>query len=363
MFLIRYCIKQNPSSMKSIKTRIASYGMSGRIFHGPSLKVLADQYEVVGVFERTKKESERLFPQATIYRSFAELLANPEIELVIVNTPDHLHYGMTKEALLAGKHVVTEKPFTLSVEEADELIELAKKQNRVLSVYQNRRYDGNFKTIKKIIDQGLLGRLVEMEIHYDRYRKEIREGSWKEEGDDRVGVMFNLGSHLIDQVVQLVGIPYAITAKLAKVRDNSDVNDYMNIRLDYANLQVILRSSYLVKSPGPMYTLHGVEGSFIKYGGDPQEELLDKGILPVGTDWGKEDESNWGKLVTNFEGIDYNGTIETAAGCYPDFYRDLYKCITLGDANPVPAIEARDTVRILNAAVESHLKGMTIKLS
>nr|WP_319397268.1 Gfo/Idh/MocA family oxidoreductase [uncultured Carboxylicivirga sp.] len=346
--------------MKIIKTGIASYGMSGRIFHGPSLKVLGEQFDVVGVFERTKKESTQLFPQATIYRSFTELLANPAIELVIVNTPDHLHYSMTKEALLAGKHVVVEKPFTLSVEEADELIELAKKQNKVLSVYQNRRYDGNFKTVKKIIEQGLLGRLVELEIHYDRYRKEIREGSWKEEGDDRVGVLFNLGAHLVDQVVQLVGMPEGVTAKLAKVRDNSVVNDYMNIRLDYPYLQVILRSSYLVRSPGPMYALHGVEGSYVKYGGDPQEELLAKGELPIGNDWGKEDEKNWGKLVTNFEGIDYNGTIETAAGCYPDFYRDLYACIVMGEANPVPPEQVRETVRILNTAVESHLKGQTI---
>jgi len=323
--------------MKIIKTGIASYGMSGRIFHGPSLKVLADQFEVVGVFERTKKESEKLFPQATIYRSFIELLANPEIELVIINTPDHLHYGMTKEALLAGKHVVTEKPFTLSVEEADELIEVAKKQNKVLSVYQNRRYDGNFKTVKKIIDQNLLGRLVELEIHYDRYRTEIREGSWKEEGDDRVGVLFNLGSHVIDQVLQLVGVPEFVTTKLAKVRDGSEVNDYMNIRLDYANIRVIIRSSYLVKLPGPMYTLHGVEGSFIKYGGDPQEEMLDKGYLPKGADWGKEDESNWGILMTNINGVEYKGTVETEGGCYPDYYRDLYKCIALGDSNPVPA--------------------------
>nr|WP_321452958.1 Gfo/Idh/MocA family oxidoreductase [uncultured Carboxylicivirga sp.] len=349
--------------MKIIKTGIASYGMSGRIFHGPSLKVLEDQFEVVGVFERTKKESEKLFSQATIYRSFSELLANPEIELVIVNTPDHLHYGMTKEALLAGKHVVTEKPFTLSVEEADELIELAKKQNKVLSVYQNRRYDGNYKTVKKIIDQGLLGRLVELEIHYDRYRKEIREGSWKEEGDDRVGVLFNLGAHLVDQVVQLVGMPEAVTTKLAKVRDRSVVNDYMNIRLDYPNLQVILRSSYLVKSPGPMYTLHGVEGSYVKSGGDPQEELLDKGQLPTGADWGKEAEGNWGTLVTDINGVEYKGKIETEAGCYPDFYRDLFKCIVMRESNPVPPEQARETVRILNAAVESHLKGVTMKLA
>ncbi|MCU4164701.1 Gfo/Idh/MocA family oxidoreductase [Carboxylicivirga caseinilyticus] len=348
--------------MKIIKTGVASYGMSGRIFHGPSLKVLSDQYEVIGVFERTKNESEKLFPQATIYRSFADLLANPEIELVIVNTPDHLHYGMTKEALLAGKHVVTEKPFTLSVEEADELIDLAKKQNRVLSVYQNRRYDGNFKTVKKIIDQGLLGRLVELEIHYDRYRKEIREGSWKEEGDERVGVLFNLGSHLIDQVVQLVGMPTSVNAKMAKVRDQSEVNDYMNIRLDYENLQVVLRSSYLVKVPGPMYSLHGVDGSFIKYGGDPQEELLDKGYLPTGDDWGKEDESNWGLLVTDYNGLNYSGKIETEAGYYPGFYNDLYQCIALEGNNPVPPEQALETVRILNAAVESHASGRTIQL-
>ena len=348
--------------MKTIKTGIASYGMSGRIFHGPSFKVLSDQFEVVGVFERTKNESIHLFPQAIIYRSFSDLLANKAIELIIVNTPDHLHYGMTKEALMAGKHVVVEKPFTPTEEEANELIALAESKGLVLSVYQNRRYDGNYRTVQKILDKGLLGRLVEMEIHYDRYRKELKEGSWKEEGDERVGVLFNLGAHLVDQVLQFFGMPQAVTAKMAKVRDHSQVNDYMNLRIDYPNLQIILRSSYLVRLPGPMYTLHGTNGSFVKSGIDPQEELLDKGYLPQGPEWGREDKKNWGQLVTEIDGLEYNGLVETEAGSYPDYYRELYNCILNGEPNPVPPEQARNTVKILNAALDSHLMGRTISL-
>lgn len=348
--------------MEIIKTGIASFGMSGRVFHGPLLKVLPDRFEVVGVFERTKQESKQLFPQATIYRSFADMIANADIDLIIVNTPDYLHYEMAKEALIAGKHVVVEKPFTLLVEEADELIALAQSRGLVLSVYQNRRYDGGYKTVKNILEHGMLGRLVEMEIHYDRYRKELREGSWKEEGNDKVGVLFNLGSHLIDQVLQLVGRPRSITTNLAKVRDGSKVNDYMNIQLHYDCLEVILRSSYLVKLPGPMYTLHGVNGSFVKYGSDPQEELLSKGHLPLGDDWGKEDSSSWGTLVTKFNDIAYSGKIETKAGDYTDYYRDLYKCIVHGGPKPVPPGQARDIIEILNAAVDSHRKGRTIVL-
>ncbi|MCL3780542.1 oxidoreductase [Prolixibacteraceae bacterium JC049] len=347
--------------MNKIKVGIASYGMSGKVFHGPSLKVL-DEYEVVGVFERTKNISEELFPEAKICRTFEELIELEGIELIVVNTPDHLHYEMTLKALNAGKHVVVEKPFTRTEEEAVELIQLAKEKNLVLSVYQNRRYDGNYRTIKSILDQQLLGRMVECEIHYDRYRTFINEGSWKEEGDERVGVLFNLGSHLVDQVLQLFGKPKSITAKLAKIRDNSRVNDYMNLRLDYENMQLILKSSYLVRIPGPMYTMHGVKGSFIKYGIDPQEQQLIDGALPVGDNWGKEPEEYWGELVTEINGLDYHGKLETKSGDYTDYYRELALCLRGERENPVPAEQALETIKILNAAVESYLKRKTVDL-
>lgn len=347
--------------MEKIKVGIASYGMSGRVFHGPSLKVL-DEYEVVGVFERSKNISQQLFPNAKICRTFEELIELENINLIIVNTPDHLHFDMTKRALEAGKHVVVEKPFTRTEQEAEELISLAKKKKLTLSVYQNRRYDGNYRTVKSILEEQLLGRLVECEIHYDRYRTFINEGSWKEEGDDRVGVLFNLGSHLIDQVIQFFGKPSAVTAKLAKIRENSQVNDYMNLRLDYENLQVILRSSYLVKTAGPMYTLHGEKGSFVKYGIDPQEQQLIDGALPVGDDWGKEPEKYWGEINTEFNGLDFRGKIETKAGDYTDYYRELAQCLLEGKMNPVSAEQALETIKILNAAVESHRNKRTIDL-
>ncbi len=346
--------------MKKIKIALASFGMSGRIFHGPSIKVLPDFYELVVVVERSKELSKQLFPDCTIYKSFQQLLDDDRVELVIINTPDHLHYKMAKDAILAGKHVVVEKPFTLLVEEGEELIELANKKGKVLSVYQNRRYDGNFKTIKKVLQQKLLGRLVELEIHFDRYRKEVKEGSWKEEGDERVGVLFNLGSHLVDQVIQLVGSPQSVTAKLAKVRDGSAVNDYMNIRLDYPNCNVIIRSSYLVKLPGPMYALHGIDGSFVKYGSDPQEALLDIGELPIGRGWGKEEKKHWGRLVSNINELEYDGLLETDAGDYPDYYRELYRCIVNEAPNPVPPEESLTVIKVLNAAVKSHQIARTV---
>lgn len=346
--------------MKTIKTAIASFGMSGRIFHGPSIKVLPDFYELVGVMERSKELSKQLFPDCRIYRSYQEILDDDQIELVVVNTPDHLHYEMAKQAILAGKNVVVEKPFTLLVEEGEELIQLAKEKGTVLSVYQNRRYDGNFITIKKILQQRLLGRLVELEIHFDRYRKEVRNGSWKEEGDERVGVLFNLGSHLVDQVIQLVGCPHSVTAKLAMVRDDSGVNDYMNLRLDYSNCNVIIRSSYLVKLPGPSYALHGTEGSFVKHGSDPQEVLLDSGELPIGAGWGKEEEKYWGRLVSNINGLEYDGLLETEAGNYPDYYRELYRCIVNEAPNPVPPEESLTVIKVLNAAVKSHQIARTV---
>ena len=196
---------------RPILTAISSFGMSGLVFHGPSLKVLS-QFKIHKILERTKNISALRYPEATIVRSYQEIINDRDIELVIVNTPDFLHFDMAMQAIEAGKHVVVEKPFTKNSWEAIELINLAKKHGVVLTVYQNRRLDGGFLTVKKVVEEKLLGRLVEFEAHYDRFRNYIREGSWKEDGEARTGVLFNLGSHIVDQTVVLFGIPLAVTA-------------------------------------------------------------------------------------------------------------------------------------------------------
>jgi scyllo-inositol 2-dehydrogenase (NADP+) len=344
-----------------IITAISSFGMSGLVFHGPSLKALP-QFKIQKILERTKNISTSGYPEATIVRSYQEIIKDPDIELVIVNTPDFLHFEMAKQAIEAGKHVVVEKPFTKTSWDAIELINLAKKYGVVLTVYQNRRLDGGFLTLKKVVEEKLLGRIVEFEAHYDRYRNYIREGSWKEDGDERTGVLFNLGSHIVDQTVVLFGKPLAVTAHLAVLRTGGRTIDNFDIRLHYKNLNTYLRSSYLVREMGPQYILHGTEGSFTKNGRDIQEEMLTQHHLPNEPGWGKEPESDWGTLNTTINGLHYYGKIETIPGNLARFYENLYKVIREGEELLVRPEEALLTIQILEACIDSNRMKKTVEL-
>jgi scyllo-inositol 2-dehydrogenase (NADP+) len=345
---------------KPINTAIASFGMSGVVYHGPSLKALPQQFKISQILERTKNISHEKYPEATIVRTYDEILKNPEIELVIVNTPDFLHFDMVKKAINAGKHVVVEKPFTKTSGEASELIELARKKRVVMTIYQNRRFDNGFLTVKKILDEQLLGRLVEYEAHYDRYRNFIQEGSWKEDGDERTGVLFNLGSHIVDQALVLFGAPKAVTAHLNVLRTGGRTTDNFDIRLHYNQFNAILRTSYLVRELGPQYILHGTEGSFIKMGTDPQEEMLKNHRLPNEPKWGEEPPSDWGLLNTTINGRHFREKYETVAGNYADFYANLYSAIREGKELLIKPEEALTTIRVLEACLESNRLKKTV---
>ncbi len=346
---------------KVIQAALASFGMSGMVFHGPSLKVNPN-FNLHSILERTKSLSEKDYPESTIIRSFEELISQDEVDLVIINTPDNLHYAMCKQALEAGKHVVVEKPFTQEVEQANELIQLAKDKNRILSVYQNRRWDNDFLTVKKILDERVIGRLAEFESHFDRYRNFIQEGTWKEEGDKRHGVLFNLGSHMIDQVVQLFGKPKSITAHLDTLRDGGQVKDYYDIRLQFNDFAAILKSSYLVREPGPRYSLYGTLGTFHKWGIDPQEEMLKNGHLPNEPNWGTDSEEDWGILNTEWNGLNYKGAIETVPGNYNAFYENIYDAIANGVELAVKPEESRDIIQLLDYCLQSDEEKRTIFL-
>lgn len=346
--------------MKPIVTALCSFGMSGQVFHGPSLKILP-QFKIHKILERHNRISEKHYPQATIVSDFEKILHDPAVELVIVNTPDYLHFEMAKQALEAGKHVVVEKPFVKKSEDAVVLMDIARRHKVLLTVYQNRRLDGGFLTLRKILEDNLLGRVVEYESHYDRYRNFIQEGSWKEDGDERTGVLFNLGSHIVDQALVLFGKPRAVSADLSILRTGGRTTDQFNIRLHFENFVAILRCSYLVREMGPQYTIHGTEGSFIKMGTDPQEEMLKINRLPDEPGWGKEPPSDWGKLNTSINGVHFEGKIETIPGNYALFYTNLYHAIRGGEPLMVRPEEALMTIRILEACLESNRLGKTIE--
>lgn len=337
---------------KSIITGLASYGMSGSLFHAPFISI-HDGFDLKFIVERSKDEARKRYPDVRIVRSFDELIAEPEIELVVVNTPDVTHYEYTKKALLAGKHVVVEKPFVFTVEEGNELIALAKEKSRVLCVYQNRRWDGDFLTIRKILESGALGRVVEFNSSYQRYRNFIQPNTWKERADSRVGITYNLGSHMVDQAVVLFGMPDAVYADIDKLRESSLVDDYYSIQLIYPKLKVSLRASYLVREETPRYYIHGTEGSFVKYGIDPQEEMLKAGVSPAIPDWGREEEALWGTLNTNTNGLHFRGKIETVHGNYGGFYDEVYDAIRNGKTPFTAASHVISVIKILEAAFES----------
>jgi predicted dehydrogenase len=343
-----------------IHVGILSYGMSGKVFHAPLLHV-DPGFSIKKIMQRTGNSALERYPQVEIVRTAEEIIQDPQIDVVLVNTPDHTHYEFAREALEAGKHVVMEKPFVLDVAEGERLIELAGRKNRVLTVFQSRRWEGDFLTIRKIIAQNILGRLVEYEAHFDRYRSFIRN-SWKEKPENKTSTLYNLGSHLIDQATQLFGMPSAIYADIRKQRTGALVDDLFDLNLIYPDVKVTLRGSYLVREPGPRFTLHGTEGSFVKYGTDPQEEALTSGRYPNEPGWGTEPEEKWGILNTTSGGLHFRGKIETLPGCYHEFYHSLYDTLVNGKELAVKPIESLNGIRIIRAAYESHEKHKEIRM-
>lgn len=345
----------------SIKTAIASFGMSGLVFHGPALKVLPG-FEVISILERSKNISRDLFPEVTIVRDYEDILKNGDIELVIVNTPDKFHYEMAKQAILKGKHVVVEKPVTLDSSQAADLVDIAREKGVIFTVYQNRRWDGDFMTVQKVLKENKLGRLVEFESHYDRYRTVITPETWKEEGDEYSGVLYNLGSHMVDQAYVLYGKPLAVTSHLKIVRTGGVVTDYYDIRLEYEKFAALLKCSYLVKKPGPRYILHGESGTFYKSGIDPQEEMLKTGNLPAGKNWGTEPREMWGTVTYQKDGKDFEELIETVPGNYNIFYDNVFDAIRNGAELFVKPKEAVEVLKILEACLQSNREKRTIYL-
>jgi scyllo-inositol 2-dehydrogenase (NADP+) len=345
---------------RTINTALLSYGMSGEVFHGPLLEVHPG-FTVTSVWQRTKeKRAKHNYP---LVYSLEEILKNTAVELIIVNTPNDSHYNYAVKALEAGKHVVIEKPFTVTTQEADKLITLAKKQNKILTVFQSRRWDGDFLTIKKVVEQKLVGKLVEFEVHYDRFRNYIEAGTWKEKAQAGTGILYNLGSHMLDQVLVLFGMPQYVDARMGVQRPNGEVDDFYDIRLQYKDFFVIVKSSYLVREAGPRYSIHGTEGSFIKYGIDPQEQALKDKKMPGTTGWGTESKESWGRLNTTVNGLNYTGQIETIAGNYLAFYDQLYETIEYNKPVPVKPEESRDVIRLIEACIESNKVKKAVLLS
>jgi len=349
--------------MIPVKTALCSYGLSGRVFHAPFLH-LHPGFELYAVWERSKALAAVVYPSIQTYRTLEEILNDPAVELVVVNTPSYTHFEYTKKALTAGKHVVVEKPFAGTVAEAEELANLARRSGKMLSIFQNRRYDSDYKTVKKIIEEGWLGKISEAEIHYDRYNLQLSPKAHKETPGPAVGIVFDLGSHLIDQALQLFGMPEAVFADLGIFRPHSRVEDYMEVLLYYPGLRVRLRSGYMVREPLPAYIIYGINGTFLKSRADVQEQQLLEGKTPAGEEWGREPDSESGLLHTEKDGKLIRERIPTLRGNYREYYDGVYEAIRQPGTHQAPVLpeEGIRTTQIIDAAYRSNKEKKLIYL-
>lgn len=346
--------------MQLVKAGLCAFGMSGKVFHAPFLKDHPGFF-ISAVVERSKEESKEKYPEATIYRSVEEMLQNADVELVIINTPVQTHYEYARKALEAGKNIIVEKPFTVNVEEAEELVKLAEEKGLFLSVYQNRRFDRDFQQVQKMLSEGKLGNIKEAEIRFDRFRT-TPSGKQHKENPDQTGSgsLHDLGAHLVDQAVQCFGYPEKLFADVFSMKGSEFANDYFEIVLFYKNdLRVRLKSSVFTKEDHYAYKIHGDRGSFLQERTDNQETELVAGAIPV---YGKE----WMQPLKEADGIlNYlNENSETEriftsseAGNYMDYYQQIYEHIVFGYPLPSPGKGVIQNMKIIDASLESAKDG------
>lgn len=346
-----------------IRTALVSFGISSKTFHAPFLNSLPG-YDLVSVVERHGASAKNIYPSVEVVPSIEKLLQDDSIELVVITSPNETHFPYAKMVMEAGKHVVLEKPFTNTSEEARQLITMAEVTGKVCAVYHNRRYVADYLTMKEILQKKLLGELHEFEAHYDRYRPDPRTyGLWREKPIPGSGVLYDLGSHLIDQALQLFGQPQYISADIRKQKAYSLVDDYFELKLDYGFLKVLLKSGMLVREMGPRYLMHGTKGSYIKYGEDPQEERLKAGEIPISPDWGKEPASQFGLIHTEVDGKIIRENYPSVQGGYGQFYKNLYQTIRLGAPLMETPTHGHNVIRMIELAFESSQQRQSVAVT
>lgn len=335
---------------KNIKTGILSFGMSGQLFHSPFI-FHHPCFELSAIVERTNKKAQLTYPEINSYDSIDELLTDDTIELVVVNTPNPTHYEFAVKAIRAKKHVLVEKPFTITSEQATELFKEGKNMGCRILPYQNRRYDSDFLSVKKVLEAGYLGKVVEAHLRYDRYQYDIGHSIYKETKLPGSGLLYNLGPHLLDAAIALFGLPLNWTKTLEYHRPNTLVDDYAQIHLVYPKgLQVFITTSLLVVEPEPAFVINGTKGSYMKHRSDIQEQQLKDGLSPMNPLFGVEDDVQKGILTT----IESDGTktqIKVAAvkSSYFNVLDDVYETIVNGQPYPVTEQQILKQLEILES--------------
>ena len=345
-----------------VRVGLIGFGLAGQAFHAPMIRGV-EGMELACVLERRTDNAKTRYPNVRIARTFDEMLSDKSINVIVVATPNDTHYSYTKAALEADRHVVVDKPFTPTMKEAEELVQLAVQRNRLISVYQDRRWDGAYITVKKLIQAGAVGKVAEYETRFDRFRLQSKLGAWREKADfPAAGVLWDLGPHVIDGALVLFGEPESIYAKALCQREDSKIDDAFDVIFQYPTLRATMRARIIAYAPSHHLLVHGTEGSFVKYGMDPQEEILRSPNYPDGLDWGKdwglEAEKHWGTLTRVGENP---RKIETERGDYRGFYVNFRDAVENRAPLEVPPEQFLRTQKALILAHKSSRENRTVR--
>ena len=331
---------------QGIGVAVAAFGAAARVFHLPLLQAVPG-LELRLVVSRRPDEVQQALPQVRVVGDFAAACADPLIDLVVIPTPNATHAPLAAQALAAGKHVVVDKPFTLTVAEAEALLAQARAAGRILSVFQNRRWDSDFLTLRSLLQEGAVGVPTHLESHFDRFRPQVPD-RWRDRAGPGAGLWYDLGPHLIDQAVQLFGPPRALFVDLAAQRDGATADDYFHALLRYDRLRVVLHATALAAAPGPRFVLHGTAGSWVKHGLDAQEDQLKAGMTPGASGWGIDPRP--GSLVA----AETTTEVRAIPGDYRQYYAAVRDAILGRGPNPVASEDALAVMKVLELGLRSH---------
>jgi scyllo-inositol 2-dehydrogenase (NADP+) len=345
-----------------VRAGLIGFGLAGQAFHAPVIRGV-EGMELACILERHTDNARKRYPEVRIARTLDEMLSDKTIGLVVVATPNDSHFSYTKACLEAGRDVVVDKPLTPTMKEAEQLVQIAKDRGRLLTVYQDRRWDGAFLTVKKLVAEGALGEVAEYEVRFDRFRLDAKPGAWREKADfPAAGVLWDLGPHLLDGALVLFGEPETVYAKTLHQRPTSTIDDAFDVIFQYPRLRATLRARIIAYAPSHHLLLHGTQGSFVKYGMDPQEEILRSPNCPDGLDWGKawgEDKPElWGTLSRVNESP---RKIKTERGDYRGFYANVRAAIEKKAPLDVTSEQFLRTMRALLLAHKSSRESRVVR--
>ena len=347
--------------MTTIRVGLIGYGYAGATFHAP-LICSTEGLTLTRIASSNAQKVRQDFPDAALSASPQDLIDAADVDLVVIATPNTSHHALGMQALSAGKHVVLEKPMTVTVAEAQELLQLAQQKKLVLSVFHNRRWDNDFLTAKHCIDSGMLGDIHTYQSHFDRYRPNVRQ-RWREDDLPGSGTLYDLGAHLIDQALVLFGMPDTVSADVFAQRAGGAAPDYFHLVLGYGSRRVVLHSGSIVSNPGLRLQVHGSAGSYVKSGFDPQEDALRAGRTPGDAHWGSEPEAAWGRITFERNGELVTEQRASLAGKYLRYYQGMADAIAKGAPAPVSAAEALNVIKIIDHAMRSSREQRVIEFA